>query len=115
MRPMVPAREFEISRRFYVELGFKDRTLTDKLVEMRLGDYSFILQNYYVQQWADNFVIHMRVTDVRLWWEHILRLDLATRYDVKTSSPKLEAWGLVAGVTDPSGVLWRIAESPISG
>jgi hypothetical protein len=112
---MVPAREFEISRRFYVEFGFQPRTLTDNLVEMRLGDYSFILQNYYVQQWADNFVIHMRVTDVRLWREHILRLDLPTRYGVKTSPPKQEAWGLVAGVTDPPGVLWRIAESPVSG
>jgi hypothetical protein len=24
----------------------------------------------------------------------------------------MEDWGLVAGVIDPSGVLWRIAEAP---
>jgi hypothetical protein len=77
--------------------------LTDNLVETHLGSYSFILQGYYVQQWADNFVMHMRVSDVRLWWDHIARLDLAARYGVKTLPPKHEAWGLVANVIDPSG------------
>jgi hypothetical protein len=34
------------------------------------------------------------------------------RCGVKTKAPQLEEWGLVAGVTDPSGVLWRFAEIP---
>jgi hypothetical protein len=50
MRPMVPAKDFEISKRFYIELGFEPKTLTDGLVEMQLGAFSFILQAYYVQQ-----------------------------------------------------------------
>ena len=111
MRPVVPARVFEISRRFYVDLGFQPHTLTDKLVEMRLGTFAFILQDYYVQQWADNFVIHMAVSDVNLWWDRIVSLDLPSRYGVKNPrAPQQEGWGLVAGVIDPSGVLWRIAE-----
>src|SRR5262249_30141906 len=81
-------------------------------VEMHLGAYSFIRQNYYVAAWADNFVMHLRVSDVRLWWDHIVGLDLARRYGVITKAPQLEEWGLVAGVTDPSGVLWRFAEFP---
>ncbi len=112
MRPMVPAKDFEVSKRFYIELGFEPKILTDRLVEMQLGAFSFILQAYYVQQWADNFVMHMRVSDVKLWWDHIVRLDLASRYGVKTRAPQMEDWGLVAGVIDPSGVLWRIAEAP---
>jgi hypothetical protein len=49
MRPMVPAKAFEISKRFYIDLGFQLRLLTDNLVEMRLRAYAFILQNYYIQ------------------------------------------------------------------
>jgi catechol 2,3-dioxygenase-like lactoylglutathione lyase family enzyme len=109
---MVPAKDFEISRRFYVDLGFRPQTLTDRLIEMHLGAYSFILQGYYVQQWADNFVMHMRVTDATQWWNHICALDLPSRYGVKSpGAPKQEDWGLVVNVIDPSGVLWRIAES----
>jgi hypothetical protein len=111
MRPVVPARNFDISKRFYAELGFEPRRLTDRLVEMRLGPNAFILQNYYVQEWADNFAIHLRVSNVRLWWDHIASLDLPSRYGVKTRAPRQEDWGLVAMVIDPSGVLWQIAES----
>jgi hypothetical protein len=114
MRPMVPAKDFEISKRFYIELGFEPKILTDGLVEMQLGAFSFILQAYYVQQWADNFVMHMRVSDVKLWWDHIVSLDLTSRYGAKTTAPQMEDWGLVIGVIDPSGVLWRIAEAPAS-
>ena len=111
MRPVVPAKVFEISHRFYVDLGFQPKALTDKLVEMRLGTFAFILQDYYVQQWADNFVMHMAVSDVNLWWDRIVSLDLPSRYGVKNpGAPRLEGWGLVASVIDPSGVLWRIAE-----
>src|ERR1700693_4682796 len=115
MRPMVPAKDFEISKRFYIELGFQPRPLTDRLVEMQLGVFSFILQAYYVREWADNFVVHMTVSNVGLWWDHIVSLDLASRYGVKSpGAPKQEDWGLVVNVIDPSGVLWRIAESSVS-
>jgi hypothetical protein len=111
MRPMVPAKDFEISKRFYLELGFHPRPLTDQLVEMQLGVFSFILQGYYVPEWADNFVVHVTVSDVGLWWDHIASLDLPARYGVKTKAPQSEGWAMIAGVTDPSGVLWRFAEA----
>jgi hypothetical protein len=115
MRPMVPAKDFDTSQRFYLELGFEARRLADRVVEMRLGVFSFILQDYYVREWADNFVIHLTVSDVRSWWDHIASLHLPTRYGVETSAPGDEGWATVAGMTDPSGVLWRIAElSPSS-
>jgi hypothetical protein len=107
---MVPAKDFEISRRFYTELGFRPQTLDERLVEMHLGAYSLILQGYYVPAWADKFVMHMLVIDVNRWWNHISALDLASRYGVKVRAPRQESGGLVAGIIDPSGVLWRIAE-----
>jgi hypothetical protein len=110
MRPVLPAKDFETSKRFYVDMGFEQRTLADGLVEMRLSALVFLLQRYYVEQWADNCVIHATVSDVNMWWEHIVMLDLAGRYGVKTDAPRQEDWGLVAGVVDPSGVLWRFAE-----
>lgn len=112
MLPMVPAKDFEISKRFYLDLGFQPQTLTQRLVEMHLGSCSFILEGYYVRQWADNFVMHLRVSDLSLWWGHIVALDLPSRYGITTRAPQVEDWGLVANVIDPSGVLWRIAEVP---
>jgi len=115
MRPMVPAKDFEISKRFYLELGFRPQPLVDRLVEMHFGAYSFILQDYYVEEWANNFVMHVSVTDLDHWWKHICALDLVSRYGVKTAAPKLERWGMVAGLIDPSGVLWRFSQSANDG
>jgi catechol 2,3-dioxygenase-like lactoylglutathione lyase family enzyme len=111
MRPMVPAKDLDTSKRFYIELGFQPRPLTDGLVEMQLGVFSFILQDYYVREWADNFVVHVTVSDVGAWWNHIVSLDLPARYRVKIQAPQSQGWAVVAGVTDPSGVLWRFAET----
>ena len=77
MRPMLPAKDFARSVKFYVDLGFQQRTLTDGLAEMTLGACSFLLQDYYVREWADNLVIHLFVSDLDSWWAHIVALDLS--------------------------------------
>jgi hypothetical protein len=114
MRPFVPAKDFEVSKRFYAEIGFALRPLGNTMAEMHIGPHSFLLQNHYVAQWADNFVMHMLVDDVDRWWIHLAKLDLPKRYGIAAPrEPKLESWGLkVAYMTDPSGVLWHIAELP---
>jgi uncharacterized glyoxalase superfamily protein PhnB len=73
-----------------------------------------LLQNYYVKEWANNFVMHMFVDDLDAWWEHLSSLNVASRYDVRSPrAPKLQSWGLnVAFMFDPAGVLWHIAASP---
>lgn len=114
MRPFVPAKDFDASRRFYTDLGFRNEVLGDGLIEMHFSQYSFLLQNYYVEQWAGNFMMHMLVSDVSAWWRHISALDLSTRYGIEPpKAPKMESWGLnVCYLVDPSGVLWHIAERP---
>jgi hypothetical protein len=114
LRPFVPAKNFEISKQFYADFGFRVEPLGDSLAAMHLGLHSFLLQDYYVEEWAGNFVMHMLVDDLDAWWEHLTSLDIASRYGVKgPRAPKLESWGLnVAYVFDPSGVLWHIAALP---
>ena len=46
---------------------------------MQLGTFSFILQDYYVEDWPNNFVMHVLVTDLDRWWQHISALDLPER------------------------------------
>jgi len=112
MRPFVPAKDFALSQRFYRDLGFAIQPLGDSLAAMQIGRHSFLLQDYYVDTWAGNFVMHMLVNDVAMWWRHIEQLDLAKRYRVaEPRPPRREDWGLdVTYVFDPSGVLWHIAQ-----
>jgi hypothetical protein len=111
LRPFVPAKDFAISKQFYADLGFRVEPLGDSIAAMHLGSYSFLLQDFYVEEWANNFVLHMFVDDLDAWWEHVSSLNLDSRYGVKSPrAPKLQSWGLtVAYMFDPAGVLWHIA------
>jgi uncharacterized glyoxalase superfamily protein PhnB len=114
LRPFVPAKNFETSLRFYVDLGFTATRIGDSLASMALGPFAFLLQDYHVEGFAGNFMMHLLVNDVDRWWRHIASLDLAQKYGVRAPrAPAVQPWGLtVAYVVDPSGVLWHIAQKP---
>lgn len=66
---------------------------------MQLGMFSFILQDYYVREWADNFVVHVTVSDVGLRWDHVVSLDVPARYGVKIQAPQSQGAGSGGVVT----------------
>jgi len=114
MRPYVSAKHFETSLQFYTDMGFRPFRLGEGIASMHLGPFAFLLQDRYVKDWADNFMMHLLVQDLDAWWAHINGLDLDKRYGVKApAEPKLQSWGLIVGyVWDPSGVLWHVAKEP---
>jgi Glyoxalase/Bleomycin resistance protein/Dioxygenase superfamily len=112
-RPFLPAKEYDKSLRFYETIGFHVHPLGKTMAELSLGTHAFLLQGYYVKDWAENTMMHVLVNDVNAWWQHIDSLDLANKFGVSAPAPpKVEPWGLtVSYVFDPSGVLWHFAES----
>jgi uncharacterized glyoxalase superfamily protein PhnB len=113
LRVFLPAKDFEISLRFYQELGFGAMPLDDKLASMHFGRFGFLLQGFHVEGFAGNFMMQLMVRDVHAWWARIAALDLAGKYGVRAPvAPRLQPWGLVvAFVFDPSGVLWHVAQA----
>ncbi|MFG1463934.1 VOC family protein [Xanthobacter sp. DSM 24535] len=114
MRPFLPAKDFAVSLGFYEALGFEATPLGEKMAHMQLGRFAFLLQEFYVKEFAENLMMHVLVEDLDAWWRHIEALSLAERFDVgPPRPPKLESWGLrVSYVFDPAGVLWHFAEEP---
>lgn len=66
----VPSKDFELSRNFYEQLGWKTNWTEGGLAEMELGGYRFFLQNYYHKGWANNFMFYINVVNVQIWHEH---------------------------------------------
>lgn len=110
-RPFVPARDFDLSKKFYEALGFEKRLDGDVAI-FATGFSSFILQRYYQKEWAENFMMQLMVDNLDAWWRHIDGLDLPGKFKVPPpKAPAVQPWGLrIAYVMDPSGVLWHIAE-----
>ncbi len=110
-RPYVPAKDFEVSKRFYEPLGF-EKLLDAEVAIFRVGQGGFLLQRYYQKDWAENFMMQLMVDDLEAWWRHIQSLDPPGRFGVAApNAPAMQPWGLrIAYVFDPSGVLWHVSQ-----
>ena len=110
-RPFLPAKDFALSKRFYVALGFT-KLFDGEVAIFQIGATSFILQNYYQQQWAENFMMQLLVDDLDACWKQIETLDLPQKFGVPAPKPPaMQPWGMrVAYVVDPSSVLWHVSE-----
>jgi len=111
LRPFLPTRDFDLSRAFYEALGF-EKVLDGETAIFNAGSGGFILQRYYQKDWAENAMLQLLVDDLDAWWAHIDGLDLPANFAVPAPrAPEWQPWGLrVAFLTDPSGVLWHVAQ-----
>ena len=114
LRPFVPAKDFALSKRFYQALGFAPTHEDAEIAILKLGSFSFILQNFYVAEFADNCMVQLLVRDVDAWWRRIDGATLVAEFGVKPPrAPAMQSWGMKVGfLFDPSGVLWHVAEVP---
>jgi catechol 2,3-dioxygenase-like lactoylglutathione lyase family enzyme len=112
VKAFVPAKDFNLSKRFYLDLGFNLGWSSDDLAYFHHGSSSFLLQNFYVKAHADNFMMHLLVEDVEAWWSRIQNTGLGAKYGVKVLPPEDRPWGLRDFVVvDPTGVLWRVGQN----
>ena len=111
IRPFIGAKDFEVSRSFYRDLGFQESILTHNLSYFKSQGLGFYLQDAYVQDWIDNSMVFLEVDNIDRYWKELLALDLATKYkNVKLTSIRDYDWGRECFMHDPSGILWHFGE-----
>lgn len=108
IRPFIGAQNFEISRRFYRDLGFQESIIAPNMSYFYTEGLGFYLQDAYVRDWIDNTMIFMEVDDVERYWKELLALDLTRKYEgVKLTPIRTLDWGKECFLHDPSGILWH--------
>jgi len=92
----MPAKDFELSKRFYEARGF-EKVLDSEVAIFNAGSRGFILQRYFQEDWAKNFMMQLMVDDLDIWWAHIESLDLTWRFGVPPPKPPaLQPWAFVS-------------------
>ncbi|CAG5072549.1 hypothetical protein DYBT9623_04190 [Dyadobacter sp. CECT 9623] len=74
MRPFIGAKDFEVSRRFYRDLGFEEVVLEHNFSVFKLDQLAFYLQDYYIKDWIDNSMIFLEVDDVERYYADLQAL-----------------------------------------
>jgi hypothetical protein len=113
LNAFVPAKNFDLSKRFYSDLGFTLLWGNEDIAQFRIGSFTFLLQKFYVKEHAENFMMALRVEDADVWWEHIKHIALSEKYPgLMLKPPTMQPWGIrVLYLSDPTGVLWHIQDN----
>jgi uncharacterized glyoxalase superfamily protein PhnB len=113
LNAFVPAKDFDVSKQFYLDIGFELAWDSDDIARFKIGSFSFLLQKFHVQQHSENFMMGLMVEDADLWWEHFKRIGLRDKYPhIMLKPPTMQPWGIrVLYMSDPTGVLWHISDS----
>jgi catechol 2,3-dioxygenase-like lactoylglutathione lyase family enzyme len=112
IRTYIGAKDYDISRAFYKELGFSEHKITSDLSYYKISEeYGFYLQAYYIEDWINNTMILLEVNDVEECWRVLTSKRLEDKYNtIRITDLKKAEWGGDFFVQDPSGVLWRFAK-----
>ena len=111
IRPFSGAKNFELSRSFYRDLGFEEKILEQNMSLFKTGELGFYLQDAYIQDWIDNSMIFLEVDDVDHYWNGLLGLNLTAKYEtVKLTPVRKYDWGKECFIHDPSGILWHFGQ-----
>jgi len=111
IRPFIGAKDFNLSRSFYGDMGFVETVLTPKMSVFKTGDIAFYLQDGYITDWIDNTMIFLEVDDVARYFNELQALSLPDKYqNVKLTPIRTEYWGRECFLHDPSGILWHFGE-----
>src|SRR5687768_15949142 len=112
IKAFVPAKDFKLSKQFYVDLGFTMASDDDDIAYFHFDHVSFLLQDFCAESLAENFMMHILVEDVDAWWNHVSESGIASKYDVKVTNIEAQPWRMRDFcLFDPSGVLWRIGQN----
>ena len=112
IKAFVPARDLPRSLAFYTALGFAVPWSSEDLAYVHHGNTSFLLQAFEAAGFADNFMMHLQVEDVGAWHRHVVASGVVERFGVRLGDPEDRPWRMRDfTLTDPGGVLWRIAQN----
>ena len=111
LKTFIPSQFFDFSREFYTAIGFKEASNKNGIAYFSQGDCSFLLQDFYLEEFAKNMVMHFLVEDVEAWYIQISCL-LEKFPFLQLSGVESQSWGMKDFTfKDPCGVLWRVAQN----
>ena len=111
LEPFVPSgSNFEGSKQFFQELGFK--------INWDAGDYTgfekdgckFILQKYDEKDFAENFMISVGISNAQEFWNEVNEKQLPQKFGIRLGKPIKQPYGNEVNIIDVAGVCWHFVE-----
>lgn len=111
LEPFVPSgSNFEGSKQFFQELGFHINWEEDGYIGFQRDECRFILQQYDQVEFAQNFMLSVKVTSVREFRDDVLDKKLPEKYGIRLGGITEQPYGKEVTIIDIAGVCWHFVE-----
>lgn len=111
LEPFVPSgSNFEGSKQLFQELGFNINWDAGDYIGFEKDGCKFILQRFDNDEFAQNFMISVRVNNVEDFWKSSIEKNLTGKYGVRIGQPTKQPYGKEVIIIDIAGVCWHFVE-----
>ncbi len=111
LEPFVPSgSNFEGSKQFFQELGFNINWDAGDYIGFEKDGCKFILQKYNNKEFAENFMISVKVNNAEEFWKEVNEKKLPEKFGIKIGKPSQMPYGKEVNIIDLAGVCWHFVE-----
>jgi len=111
LEPFVPSgSNFEGSKQLFLDLGFTMNWDAGDYAGFQKDGCKFILQKFENREFAENFMISVRVDDADRFWQEVNEKQLAKKFGIRFSPPAQMPYGKECNMIDLAGVCWHFVE-----
>ena len=111
LEPFVPSgSEFEKSKLLFQDLGFTINWDAGDYIGFERDGCKFILQKFNNKDFAENFMISVKIDNAENFWKEMTEKKLVEKYGVRISKPSKEPYGIEVNLIDIAGVCWHFVE-----
>jgi hypothetical protein len=111
LEPFVPSgNNFEGSKQLFQELGFNINWDAGGYAGFEKDGCKFILQQYDNKEFADNFMISVRIDNAAEFYQFVVDKNLPERFGIRVAKPLQQPYGKEVNLIDLAGVCWHFVE-----
>lgn len=111
LEPFVPSgNNFEKSKELFQELGFIINWDSGDYVGFEKDGCKFILQNFNNIEFAQNFMLSVKISNAEEFWMDIIERKLPEKFGIYVGKPTQQPYGKEVNIIDIAGVCWHFVE-----
>ena len=111
LQPFVPSgREFDKSKQFFQELGFKISWDGGDYVGFVRDNCRFVLQKFENDAFAQNLMISVTIEDAEEFWKEMSHKKLPEKFGIKLGNPTQQPYSKEVNIIDMAGLCWHFIQ-----
>jgi hypothetical protein len=111
LAPFVPSgSKYEESKQLFQELGFTLDWEQAGLAGFGRDGCHFILQRFEHREFAENFMLSVRISDAKAFRDMVVEKKLTERFGIRVGNISQQPYGKEVNIIDIAGVCWHFIE-----